>query len=107
MDECHHTKKGFPQANIMRRYLEHKAEGAASKVPQVIGLTASPGAGENPDLDERKTIDHLINLCAHMNAIRGIMIVVNTKKSSITAPTHLPLCWKYFSDEILKSNSSK
>ena len=76
MDECHHTKKGSPQANIMRRYLEHKAEGAASKVSQVIGLAASPGAGENPDLDERKTIDHLINLCAHMDATRGIVTVV-------------------------------
>ena len=74
MDECHHTKKGSPQANIMRRYLEHKAEGA-SKVPQVIGLTASPGAGENPELDHKKTIDHLINLCAHMDATRGIVTV--------------------------------
>jgi ERCC4-related helicase len=74
MDECHHTKKESSQANIMRRYLEHKAEGA-SKFPQVIGLTASPGAGENPDLDEKKTIDHLVNLCAHMDATRGIVTV--------------------------------
>ena len=75
IDECHHTKKGSPQANIMRRYLEHKAEDATSKVPQVIGLTASPGAGDNPDLDEKKTIDHLVNLCAHMDATRGIVTV--------------------------------
>ena len=74
MDECHHTKKESSQANIMRRYLEHK-EGATSKVPQVIGLTASPGAGDNPDLDEKKTIDHLVNLCAHMDATRGIVSV--------------------------------
>ena len=74
MDECHHTKKGSDQANIMRRYLEYKAEGE-SKVPQVIGLTASPGAGENPNMDEKKTIDHLINLCAHMDATRGIVTV--------------------------------
>ena len=76
MDECHHTKKESSQANIMRRYLEHKAEGA-KKVPdlQVVGLTASPGAGENPDLDEKKTIDHLVNLCAHMDATRGIVTV--------------------------------
>ena len=74
MDECHHTKKESSQANIMRRYLEHKAEGT-SKFPQVIGLTASPGAGENPDLDEKKTIDHLVNLCAHMDATRGIVTV--------------------------------
>ena len=75
MDECHHTKKESSQANIMRRYLEHKVEGA-SKFPQIIGLTASPGAGENPDLDEKKTIDHLVNLCAHMDATRGIVTVM-------------------------------
>ena len=74
MDECHHTKKESSQANIMRRYLEHRAEDA-SKLPQVVGLTASPGAGENPDLDEKKTINHLVNLCAHMDATRGIVTV--------------------------------
>ena len=72
MDECHHVKKESCQANIMRRYLEHKAEGA-SNVPQVIGLTESPGAGEHPGLDKEKTIDHLVNICAHMDATRGIV----------------------------------
>ena len=74
MDECHHTKKESSQTNIMRRYFEHKAEGA-SNVPQVIGLTASPGAGEHPGLDKEKTIDHLVNICAHMDATRGIVTV--------------------------------
>ena len=79
MDECHHTKKESSQANIMRRYLEHKAEGA-SNVPQVIGLTASPGAGKHPGLDKEKTIDHLVNICAHMDATRGI--VANREETS-------------------------
>ena len=78
IDECHHTKKSSPQANVMVRYLEHKARAAAgdgSKVPQIMGLTASPGAGDNPHLDEKITIDHLINLCALMDATRGIVMV--------------------------------
>ena len=91
IDECHHTKKSSPQANVMLRYLECKAE-KASKVPQVIGLTASPGAGDNPHLDEKKTIDHLVNLCALMDATSGIKMVEehqeeldsNTNKPSFT-----------------------
>ena len=91
IDECHHTKKSSPQANVMLRYLERKAADS-SKVPQVIGLTASPGAGDNPHLDEKITIDHLINLCALMDATSGIKMVeqhqeeldINTNKPSFT-----------------------
>lgn len=74
IDECHHTKKSSPQANVMLRYLEFKVVNP-SKVPQIMGLTASPGAGDNPHLDEKKTIDHLINLCALMDATSGIKMV--------------------------------
>ena len=91
IDECHHTKKSSPQANVMLRYLQRKAEDP-SKVPQVMGLTASPGAGDNPHLDEKKTIDHLVNLCALMDATSGIKMVEenqeeldrNTNKPSFT-----------------------
>ena len=78
IDECHHTKKSSLQANVMVRYLEHKARAAAgdgSNVPQIMGLTASPGAGDNPHLDEKITINHLINLCALMDATQGIVMV--------------------------------
>ena len=91
IDECHHTKKSSPQANVMLRYLECKAEDS-SKVPQVMGLTASPGAGDNPHLDKKVTIDHLVNLCALMDATSGIKMVEehqeeldsNTNKPSST-----------------------
>ena len=74
IDGCHHTKKRSPQANIMVRYLEHKAE-KRSKVPQVIGLTASPISGDNTYVDEKETIERLVNLCAVMDATRGIVMV--------------------------------
>lgn len=74
IDECHHTKKSSSQANIMVRYLKSKAKDV-SKVPQVMGLTVIPGAGISPNLDEKKTIDHLVNLCSLMDATSGIKIV--------------------------------
>jgi ERCC4-related helicase len=91
IDECHHTKKSSPQANVMLRYLKDKVANP-SEVPQVMGLTASPGAGDNPHLEEKITIDHLVNLCALMDATSGIKMVeqhqeeldCNTNKPSST-----------------------
>ena len=91
IDECHHTKKSSPQANVMLRYLQCKKKNP-SKVPQVMGLTASPGAGDNPHLNKKITIDHLVNLCALMDATSGIKMVeehqeeldCNTNKPSFT-----------------------
>ena len=75
LDECHHTRKSAPYAKLMERYLEEKQESGARGLPQVVGLTASPGAGENPNLEMDKTIDHLISLCALMDATSGITVV--------------------------------
>ena len=70
IDECHHVVGSSPQAQVMEKYLEAKFDGKV--VPQVIGLTASPGAGDNPQLELSKTLDHLIALCARMDAYGGI-----------------------------------
>ena len=74
VDECHHTRKNSPYARVMGCYLEEKQSGE-SELPQVVGLTASPGAGDNPRLDLDKTLDHLHYLCALMDATSGIKIV--------------------------------
>ena len=75
LDECHHARKNSPYAKMMERYLDEKKKSGAKSVPQVVGLTASPGAGENPNLEMQKTIDHLISLCALMDATSGIKVV--------------------------------
>ena len=75
IDECHHTKKSSPYANVMVRYLEHKAENGSKLPPQIMGLTASPGAGDNPNCDPIKTVNHLVSLCAHLDASGGIVTV--------------------------------
>ena len=74
VDECHHSRKKAPYAKVMGYYLEEKQSGKC-ELPQVVGLTASPGAGDNPRLDLDKTLDHLYSLCALMDATSGIVTV--------------------------------
>lgn len=53
IDECHHTQKGEVYNHIMIRYLKQKHKNAALQkeqkdivpLPQILGLTASPGVG--------------------------------------------------------------
>uniref|UniRef100_A0A9J8C2D8 RNA helicase n=1 Tax=Cyprinus carpio carpio TaxID=630221 RepID=A0A9J8C2D8_CYPCA len=53
IDECHHTKKGGVYNHIMIRYLSQKHKNQLLKkqekspvpLPQILGLTASPGVG--------------------------------------------------------------
>ena len=72
----------------MEHYLEYKEK--QKHLPQVIGMTASPGAGENYDLDKEKTIDHLLKLTAILDADGGFQTVTKnlaelqqTTKSSV------------------------
>ena len=58
--------------HMPRWWKKEKQESGASGLPQVVGLTASPGAEDNPNLEMDNTIDHLISLCALMDARSGI-----------------------------------
>ena len=74
IDECHHVTDNYQK--VMQNYLEEKEKhGKAMRLPQIIGLTASPGAGDNKMLELNKTIEHLVTLCALMDATSGIKIV--------------------------------
>ncbi|XP_059526150.1 ATP-dependent RNA helicase DHX58 isoform X2 [Myotis daubentonii] len=57
VDECHHTHKDTVYNVILSRYLEHKLQGTRP-LPQVLGLTASPGTGRATKLDG--AIDHIL-----------------------------------------------
>ena len=72
MDECHNTRKNSNYARIMEMYIRAKM---TTKVPQVMGLTATPGAGDSarPTIDT--VLDHMTTLCAHMDATGGIKTV--------------------------------
>ena len=73
IDECHNTEKSSNYAQIMHMYLEQKL--IPDQLPQVVGLTATPGIGRNPGLNPAKVIENLITLCAHMDATGGIQTV--------------------------------
>lgn len=75
IDECHHTHKNTDYAKIMEIYLREKRKGNTSKLPQVVGLTASPGAGDGSNPSFTSVLNHLISLCAHMDADGGIKVV--------------------------------
>lgn len=67
VDECHHTHKDTVYNVILSRYLEHKLR-RTRPLPQVLGLTASPGTGRATKLDG--AIEHILQLCANLDTWR-------------------------------------
>ncbi|XP_018412188.1 PREDICTED: interferon-induced helicase C domain-containing protein 1 [Nanorana parkeri] len=76
IDECHHTNKDGVYNNIMLRYIKQKkrnenirkTEGPAKMVslPQVVGLTASPGVGGANQ--STKAEEHILRICANLDS---------------------------------------
>ena len=98
-DECHHTQKNHPYAELMECYLEQRDEsGNLQNLPQVIGMTASPGAGDNPNLNRSKAYNHLLTLAARLDTTSGIKLVSENREE-------LKKCLKSssFKHEIIKS----
>ena len=73
LDECHHTRGRDSYAEVMEHYLTDKRNGR--RLPHVIGMTASPGAGHGRSLLKVKVIDHQVRLCARIDATHGIKCV--------------------------------
>ncbi|XP_051894486.1 probable ATP-dependent RNA helicase DHX58 [Pristis pectinata] len=73
IDECHHTQKDGVYNKIMAQYIEAKHK-KVSKLPQVLGLTASPGTDGANTFD--KAVNHILQICANMDAQ---MITSSTK----------------------------
>ncbi|XP_040851698.1 probable ATP-dependent RNA helicase DHX58 [Ochotona curzoniae] len=67
VDECHHTHKDTIYNVILSRYLELKLQ-KVQPLPQVLGLTASPGTGGASKL--QGAIDHILKLCANLDTWR-------------------------------------
>uniref|UniRef100_A0A665SXF7 RNA helicase n=1 Tax=Echeneis naucrates TaxID=173247 RepID=A0A665SXF7_ECHNA len=59
IDECHHTNKESVYNKIMRCYLEKKLKGQRP-LPQILGLTASPGTGGAKILD--RAVEHVLQV---------------------------------------------
>uniref|UniRef100_A0A673CYW5 RNA helicase n=1 Tax=Sphaeramia orbicularis TaxID=375764 RepID=A0A673CYW5_9TELE len=78
IDECHHTQKGGVYNHIMMRFLKQKHKNSRLKkeekepvpLPQILGLTASPGVGGATKME--KAEEHILRICANLDA-SGIM----------------------------------
>ncbi|XP_067300684.1 interferon-induced helicase C domain-containing protein 1 [Pseudorasbora parva] len=74
IDECHHTKKGYAYNHIMIRYLKQKHKNQILKkqdkrpvaIPQILGLTASPGVGGA--MSQQMAEQHILQICANLDA---------------------------------------
>ena len=77
LDECHHTRGKDAYAEVMEHYLIDKRNGR--RLPHVIGMTASPGAGHGRSLLKVKVIEHQVKLCARIDATHGIKCVQENK----------------------------
>ncbi|XP_070210700.1 ATP-dependent RNA helicase DHX58-like isoform X2 [Littorina saxatilis] len=89
LDECHHTHGRKEFKNLMDLYMDAKfANNLSSGMPQVIGLTASPGVGKGKTMDE--AVQHIKELCFSMN-VEKICTVKKQKAAlqlSINEPKH-------------------
>lgn len=71
IDECHHTHKESVYNKIMGCYVEKKLKGEGP-LPQILGLTASPGTGGAKILE--KAVEHVLQICANLDSA-----IVSTK----------------------------
>ncbi|XP_075299456.1 ATP-dependent RNA helicase DHX58, partial [Opisthocomus hoazin] len=63
-DECHHTHKEAVYNKIMLSYLQRKLSGQQG-LPQVLGLTASPGTGGATTFEG--AVEHILQICANLD----------------------------------------
>ena len=74
-DECHHAGRPSNYSDIMEFYIRSKlANPPSTLLPQVVGLTASPGAGRGKS-NIATVMEHQLSLCATMDATAGIVTV--------------------------------
>ncbi|KAM4534890.1 ATP-dependent RNA helicase DHX58 [Fundulus diaphanus] len=71
IDECHHTHKESVYNKIMRCYIAKKLKGQ-QPIPQILGLTASPGTGGAKILED--AVMHVLEICANLDSV-----IVSTK----------------------------
>ncbi|XP_057192473.1 interferon-induced helicase C domain-containing protein 1 isoform X1 [Triplophysa rosa] len=89
IDECHHTQKGGVYNHIMIRYLKQKhrnqqlvkQQNSPVPIPQILGLTASPGVGGAKT--QQKAEEHILQICANLDAFT---IKTNTSEEGAKNP---------------------
>ncbi|XP_063815488.1 ATP-dependent RNA helicase DHX58 isoform X2 [Pseudophryne corroboree] len=64
IDECHHTHKDGVYNKLMHIYLEKKIK-ENQNLPQILGLTASPGTGRASTFES--AVEHILQICANLD----------------------------------------
>uniref|UniRef100_A0A3B4FU93 RNA helicase n=1 Tax=Pundamilia nyererei TaxID=303518 RepID=A0A3B4FU93_9CICH len=75
IDECHHTHKESVYNKVMRLYVEKKLKGE-KPLPQILGLTASPGTGGAKALD--KAVELLAQCALHLRQYNDALLINDT-----------------------------
>ncbi|NWT20158.1 DHX58 helicase, partial [Vireo altiloquus] len=83
IDECHHTHKDAVYNKIMLRYLQRKLRGEQD-LPQVLGLTASPGTGGATSFEG--AIEHILQICANLDTEK----IVSVQDEEQHLQSHVP-----------------
>ncbi|XP_075941655.1 ATP-dependent RNA helicase DHX58-like isoform X2 [Anarhichas minor] len=84
IDECHDTHKDSVYNKVMAFYVERKLK-REQPLPQILGLTASPGSGGAKILE--KAVDHVLEICANLDsAIVSTKIYVSELKQNVPRP---------------------
>ncbi|NWI68334.1 DHX58 helicase, partial [Todus mexicanus] len=83
IDECHHTHKDAVYNKIMLSYLQRKLSGQQD-LPQVLGLTASPGTGGATSLEG--AIEHILQICANLDTEK----ITSAQEGAQQLQSHVP-----------------
>nr|KAG5689285.1 hypothetical protein BaRGS_033077 [Batillaria attramentaria] len=90
LDECHHAMGGHSYKVLLDLYMDAKfSQGTSTaSLPQIVGLTASPGVGRGGTLDI--AMDHLKQLCYNMDVEAICTVKENEAQltSVVNEPTH-------------------
>ncbi|XP_063447550.1 antiviral innate immune response receptor RIG-I-like [Mytilus trossulus] len=92
LDECHHVVRRNAFNHIMNYYRRHKFETKSGKIPQILGLTASPGT--NRADDGFSAVQHLQSLMANLD-VSKLSVVIKHEKELLeysSTPTNVPIC---------------
>lgn len=85
-DECHNTTGKHPYNVIMGHYLDHKLNGHATELPQIVGLTASVGVGTFKKKAEAE--NNIGQLCANLDV--RVIATVTKHLDDLRSFVHTP-----------------
>lgn len=80
IDECHGTNKDSVYNKVMALYLEKKLKGQ-QPLPQILGLTASPGTGGAKILD--RAVEHVLQVRIHLITLVQLIRLISDKLSHL------------------------